>query len=413
MKAEIFSIGTEILLGEILDSNAKYIAKELAGIGVDVYYKTSVGDNEKRLLDSIELSYSRSDVIIASGGLGPTDDDLTKETFAKFFNKELVENEIALKNLRSYFTDTDKMPKSNLKQIYLPKDCIVLYNENGTASGLIIEEVINGVEKIAVIMPGPPRELVPMFRDKVIPYLEKKTNKVLVSKSLNLIGIGESLASETIKDLMISSENPTIAPYAGEYEMRFRITASGSSRDRAIELLKPTSDKLYDIFGEFIYGENDDDLQTVIVNKLIEKNMTIAVAESCTGGLVSSTLIDVPNASKTFLNGVVAYSNDSKIYELNVKEDTINKYGAVSENVALEMCKGIREKSKSSIGLSITGIAGPDGGTSEKPVGLVYIALDFDGQAPICKEVRFQGTRDTIRKRTLKEALNQLFKALK
>lgn len=409
MKAEIFSIGTEILLGEILDSNAKFIAKELANIGVDVYYKTSVGDNEQRLLDSLKLSYSRSDIVIASGGLGPTDDDLTKETFAKFFGKELIESDIALKNLQSYFTNPDTMPKSNLKQIYLPEGCTVLYNDNGTASGFIIDEK----DKIAVVMPGPPRELVPMFKDKVIPYLEKKTNKVLVSKSLNLIGIGESLASETIKDLMLTSENPTIAPYAGDYEMRFRITASGSNRDEATALLKPTSDKLYEIFGEFIYGENDDNLQSVIVSKLIEKGLTISIAESCTGGLISSTLVDVPSVSKTLLNGVVSYSNESKIYELGVKSETLEQFGAVSENVALEMAKGIREKSKSSIGLAVTGIAGPDGGTSEKPVGLVYIALDLEGQAPISKEIRLTGTRNNIRQRTLKEVFNQLFKAIR
>ncbi len=407
MKAEIFSVGTEILLGEILDTNAKYIASQLANIGVDVFYKTSIGDNEKRLLDAIDIAYKRADIIISTGGLGPTDDDLTKETFAKYFNKKLVRHKESLENLKSYYVNED-MPLSNLKQADIPEGAIVLLNENGTASGCIIEEN----DKIAVILPGPPKECIPMFDKQVKPVLEKYTNKVLVSKNLNLCGIGESNASEIIRDLMLSSKNPTIAPYANNNEMRFRITASGKTREEAKEILKPTIDKLYDIFKGYIYGEDDDTLQDVIVGKLIKNNMTISTAESCTGGLLASTMINVPSASSVFLNGVICYSNESKIYELDVCKEDLGKYGAVSEQVAIQMAEGIRKKSNTTIGISTTGIAGPAGGTEEKPVGLVYIAISMEGKETICRKLMLKGNRQKIREKTVNICFTNLLRLM-
>ncbi|WP_317367086.1 competence/damage-inducible protein A [uncultured Tyzzerella sp.] len=407
MKAEIFSVGTEILLGEILDTNAKYIASELANMGIDVFYKTSIGDNEKRLLDAIDIAYKRADIIISTGGLGPTDDDLTKETFAKYFNKKLVTHKESLENLKSYFVDED-MPLSNLKQADLPENAIVLVNENGTASGCIIEEK----NKIAVILPGPPKECIPMFNKQVKPILEKYTDKVLVSKNLNLCGIGESNASEIIRDLMLSSKNPTIAPYAGNNEMRFRITASGKTKEEAQNILKPTVDKLYSIFNEYIYGEDDDTLQEVVVNKLIENNITISTAESCTGGLLASSIVNVASASKVFLNGVISYSNESKVYELNVCKEDLEKYGAVSEQVAIQMAEGIRKKSNTTIGISTTGIAGPTGGTDKKPVGLVYIAISIEGRDTFCKKLMLKGDRQKIRDKTVHICFSNLLKLI-
>lgn len=407
MKAEIFSVGTEILLGEILDTNAKYIASQLANIGVDVFYKTSIGDNEKRLLDAIDIAYKRADIIISTGGLGPTDDDLTKETFAKYFNKKLVRHKESLENLKSYYVNED-MPLSNLKQADIPEGAIVLLNENGTASGCIIEEN----NKIAVILPGPPKECIPMFDKQVKPVLEKYTNKVLVSKNLNLCGIGESNASEIIRDLMLSSKNPTIAPYANNNEMRFRVTASGKNKNEAKEILKPTVDKLYDIFKDYIYGEDDDTLQDVIVGKLIKNNMTISTAESCTGGLLASTIINVPSASSVFLNGVICYSNESKIYELDVCKQDLEKYGAVSEQVAIQMAEGIRKKSNTTIGISTTGIAGPTGGTEEKPVGLVYIAISMEGKETICRKLMLKGNRQKIREKTVNICFTNLLRLM-
>lgn len=408
MKAEIFSIGTEILLGEILDSNAKHIASELANMGIDVFYKTTVGDNEKRLLDAIDIAYKRADIIISTGGLGPTDDDLTKETFAKYFNKELITDEASLKNLKEYFKN-EEMPLSNLKQADIPKGAIAIENKNGTAPGIFIEEN----KKIAIILPGPPKECIPMFENEVKPMLKKYTNKVLVSKSLNLCGIGESKASEIIKDMLNTSKNPTIAPYASNNEMRFRVTASGKTKEEATELLKPTVDKLYDIFNEYIYGEDEERLASVIVNKLIKNNMTIATAESCTGGLLASSIIDVASASKVFLNGVISYSNESKVYELNVCKEDLEKYGAVSKQVAIQMAEGIKNKSNSTIGIATTGIAGPTGGTKEKPVGLVYIAIAIDGKQTIYKELMLKGSRQKIREKTVNICFSELLKIIK
>ena len=407
MKAEIFSIGTEILLGEILDSNAKYIAGELANMGIDVFYKTSVGDNENRILDAIDIAYKRVDIIISTGGLGPTDDDLTKETFAKYFKKDLITDEKSLENLKSYFVNK-QMPLSNLKQADMPEGCIVLLNENGTAPGCFIEE--NG--KIAIILPGPPKECIPMFNKQVKPILKKFTNKVLVSKNLNLCGIGESDASEIIRDLMLTSKNPTIAPYANNNEMRFRITSSGKTKEEAINISKPVIEKLYTIFKDYIYGEDDDTMESVIVDKLIKKDSTISVAESCTGGLLASTIINVPSASKVFLNGVISYSNESKIYELNVNKEDLEKYGAVSEKVAIQMAEGIREKSNTSIGVSTTGIAGPGGGTDEKPVGLVYIAIAIKGKETICKKLMLKGDRQKVREKTVNACFSNLLKLI-
>lgn len=409
MTVEIFSIGTEILLGEILDSNAKYIAGELANIGIDVYYKTSVGDNRERILNAIKIAFERADTIITTGGLGPTDDDLTKETFSEFFNKKLVTNKKAVENIKSYFVDPDKdMPLSNLKQAELPEDCIVLENENGTAPGCVISE--NG--KTAIILPGPPKEAIPMFKNKVIPLLMEKTEKVLVSKSLNLCGIGESDASEIIKDLMLTSKNPTIAPYAGNNEMRFRITASGKTKEDAKEILKPTVSKLYDIFKDYIYGEDEDTLEKVLLEKLTKDNLTIATAESCTGGLLASTIISLPSASNVFLSGTISYSNESKMNDLGVLRETLDKYGAVSKEVAIQMAQGIRKKSNSYIGISTTGIAGPSGGTEEKPVGLVYIAIDIKGKETFYKRLMLKGDRQKIREKTVNLCIFNLLNIL-
>ncbi|WP_250278345.1 competence/damage-inducible protein A [[Clostridium] colinum] len=408
MNAEIFSVGTEILLGEILDTNAKYIASELANIGIDVFYKTSVGDNEQRILEAIDNAYKRADIIISTGGLGPTDDDLTKETFAKYFNKKLITDKKSLENLKTYFSD-EKMPLSNLKQADMPEGCKVLLNENGTASGCIIEEK----GKIAVILPGPPKECIPMFDKQVKPMLQKMGNKILISKSLNLCGIGESEASEKIRDLMLQSKNPTIAPYASNNEMRFRVTASGKTQEEAIKILNPTVENLYNIFKDYIYGEDTDTLQSVLVDKLIKYNMTISTAESCTGGLLASTIINVSSSSKVFLNGVISYSNESKLYELNVCKDDLEKYGAVSEQIAIQMAEGIRKKSNTSIGISTTGIAGPTGGTKDKPIGLVYIAISMEGKETICKKLNLKGDRQKIREKTVHICLANLLKLIK
>lgn len=408
MIAEILSVGTEILLGEILNTNSKYLSQELASIGIDVYNHTSVGDNEQRLIRALENSFERADLVITTGGLGPTDDDLTKEVISKYFGKRLVTHNETIEKMKEYFLD-GKMPKSNLKQADVPEGCTVFKNENGTAPGCMIEE--NG--KIAIMLPGPPNEVIPMFRDKVKPFLIKKSGKILISKSLNLCGIGESDAAEMIKDLMINSKNPTIAPYAGNNEVRFRITASANNEQDAKKILAPTVDKLYSIFNEYIYGEDDETLEKAIFNKIEEKNMTISFAESCTGGMLSSNFVSIPNISRVFLGSVCAYSNDIKAKILGVNEQDILTYGAVSKEIAIQMADGIKNLTGSKIGISTTGVAGPFGGTNEKPVGLVYIGIAIDGKDTFYKKVMLKGNRQKIREKTVNLSLFNLLKALK
>ena len=410
MIAEILSVGTEILLGEILNTNSKYLSSELAAIGIDVFNHTAVGDNEERLIQAIDIAFKRADIIITTGGLGPTDDDLTKEVISKYFNKKLVTHKPTVENIKKYFSNSNlEMPLSNLKQAEMPEGCTIFDNDNGTAPSCMIEE--NG--KIAIMLPGPPNEVIPLFENKIKPYLVKKSNKVLVSKSLNLCGIGESDASEKIKDLMLNSKNPTIAPYASKNEVRFRITASGNNIDEAKKLLQPTVCKLYEIFKPYIYGEDNDTLEIAVLKKLKEKNMTIATAESCTGGMLASTIINVPAASSVFLNGAITYSNESKISMLGVDKDALLKYGAVSKEIAMQMADGIRNKADAEIGISITGIAGPDGGTKDKPVGLVYLGISINGKDTIYKELLLKGDRTKIREKAVNIALYEILNSLK
>lgn len=406
MKAEILAVGTELLLGDIINTNAQYISQKLALLGIEVYYQSVVGDNTERLLNAYKNAFERADLVITTGGLGPTDDDLTKETAAKYFKRELVEDVKSIEYIKEYFKSKD-MPQSNLKQGYIPRGAQILPNENGTAPGCIIEEN----SKILIMLPGPPNEMIPMFEKSVIPILKTKQNSTLISRILRLSGIGESAAAEKIKDLMNSSLNPTIAPYAKTNEMIFRITASGKNEEEAKKIIQPVVNKIYDVLGDYIYGEEDTTLSQEILKILIKNNLKISVSESCTGGLLASELVNFPGASKTFIEAIVTYSNESKIKRIGVNPLTLEKYGAVSEQTAIEMAKGIAETSGSDIGLSITGIAGPDGGNDKKPVGLVYIGVYINGETTV-RELNLRGSRIKIRQRAVSEILNLLRKEL-
>lgn len=409
MNAEILAIGTELLLGDILNTNAQFISKQLASLGIGVYYQTVVGDNPDRILTAFKNAFERADLVITTGGLGPTDDDLTKEMAAKYFGREMVLDEGSVEHLKKYFAKNfDKMPQTNYKQAYIPKDSNTIYNCNGTAPGCMIEE--NG--KILIMLPGPPNENVPMFENEVKPILKSKQELTFVSKSLHLCGIGESAAAEKIRDLMNNSSNPTIAPYAKTNEMLFRITASGKDEEEAYNMMQPAVDRIYDDLGDFIYGEDDITLSQAVMNLAAEKNFRIATAESCTGGLLASAFIDSPGASKVFFNGVVTYSNESKVKLLGVSEETLESVGAVSEEVARQMAEGVARISGAEIGLSTTGIAGPDGGTDEKPVGLVYIGISVSGNT-IVKKLNLRGDREKIRSRAVTEIITALRLELK
>ncbi len=402
MKAEIIAVGTELLLGDILNSDAQFLSKELAELGITLQYQTVVGDNEDRLLDAMDIAFGRADLVITSGGLGPTDDDITKETAAKYFGRKMVLHEESKERLLSYFKDR-KMSDTNMKQVYMPEGAIVLNNENGTAPGCIIEENSRAI----AVLPGPPGELMPMFRKGVRPYLEKKQDFTLVSRELHLSGIGESAAAEEIRELMQTSTNPTIAPYAKDNEMLFRITARGRDRAECEALIKPVSDEIYKRLGRFIYGEDCETLVSSVMKALIDRGMTVSTAESCTGGMVASRLIDYPGASQAFITGMVTYTNESKARLLGVEEEVLEKYGAVSSQTAEQMCKGIAEKCGTDVGISTTGIAGPDGGTAEKPVGLVYIGVYIKGKA-VTKRLKLSGDRNKIRNAAAAAAIELL-----
>ncbi|MFT5875721.1 MAG: nicotinamide-nucleotide amidase [Clostridium sp.] len=402
MKAEILAVGTEILLGDIVNTNSQYISKRLADLGISVYHQSVVGDNPERLLEAYRLAFSRVDLVIATGGLGPTKDDITKEIAFEYFGKQSVVHEASLKIIEGHFKDMNRtMGESNKKQAYFPTDAVILPNNNGTAPGCIIEEN----EKIIALLPGPPWEMKPMFEEAVVPYLQKFKQGVLVSKVLRVIGVGESSAAEMIEDILDNQTNPTVAPYAKAGEMTFRITAKAITQVEGIKLIAPMEAEIRRRLGSNIYGEGNATLEGVLGEMLVNKKLTIATAESCTGGMVAAKLINYPGISSVFMDGAVTYSNEAKINRLGVSRETLDKYGAVSSEVAEEMARGIAKTAGTSIGISTTGIAGPDGGTAEKPVGLVYVGLCINGEVK-SKMLKLSGNRQKIRERATIELLD-------
>lgn len=411
LKVEIIAVGTELLLGDIVNTNAQFLAKELANLGISVYHQTVVGDNEERILNAFELAFKNCDIIITSGGLGPTKDDITKEMAAKYFNKELVIHKESLKAIEDFFKANGKkeeLSEGNRKQAYFPEDAIVLKNNYGTAPGAIIE---GGEHKAIIVLPGPPRELIPMFNEGAVPYLKKFTDGILVSKVLRIFGIGESYMAEKIGDIIDGQSNPTIAPYAKEVDVTLRITAKASTKEEGNILIEPVEKKVRERLRQDIYGEGEITLEEVVAQKLIEKNLTIATAESCTGGLLAGRLINYPGISEVFLEGAITYSNEAKMKRLGVKKETLEAYGAVSEETAKEMAEGIAKAAGTDIGLSVTGIAGPGGGSEEKPVGLVYVGLYIKGEVK-ARKFNFQGDRQKVRLRTVMNSLDWLRREL-
>ncbi|MBU5306444.1 competence/damage-inducible protein A [Clostridioides mangenotii] len=411
MKAEIISVGTELLLGDIVNTNSQYIAKELASIGIEVYHQSTVGDNVDRLYECLKESLERSDVVITTGGLGPTTDDLTKEVAAKYFGQELKLHEPSWEYIKSLIESRGKkVAPNNKKQAYFPESAIVLKNNNGTAPGAVLKQD----SKAIIVLPGPPREMVAMFNESVMPYLKQFTEDKLISKTLRLYGIGESDLELEILDIINEQSNPTVALYAKEMEVTIRITAKEKDEEEAVRLIKPVEDKIRERVGQFVYtnddiytGESKNVLEGVAAKLLVEKDLKIAVAESCTGGMVSSVLIDYPGISSVFVEGCVTYSNEAKMKRLGVKEETLDKFGAVSEETAIEMAEGVAKGLNADIGISTTGIAGPGGGSEEKPVGLVYTAITIKGKTKVYKDI-YSGDRQKIRTRVTRDILNNL-----
>ena len=409
MNAEIIAVGTELLLGDIVNTNAQFIAKQLADLGISVFFQTVVGDNEARLSAAYALAFERADLVITTGGLGPTKDDLTKETAAKVFGLPLALHEETLQAIRTYFaTQNLKITQNNEKQAYILEGATVLANENGTAPGCLLER--DG--KILILLPGPPREMQPMFRTHVLPFLSAKTDQVIVSKTMRLCGIGESRAEEMLKPLLEDQSNPTIAPYAKSCEVHFRVTARAADEEVAWRLIQPVSDEIRRLLGDYVYGEDETTLEAAVIGILRERGMTIACAESCTGGMLTARLVNCPGASAVLLEGAVTYSNDAKVKRLGVKAETLAQYGAVSRETAAEMAQGIALTAGADVGVGITGVAGPDGGTDEKPVGMVFIAVCARGVVHM-EALRVVGDRERVRTRATVTALNLIRACLK
>ncbi len=378
--AEILCVGTELLLGDIVNTNAAFLSAELASLGFAVYHHSVVGDNPERLKDALVLSLGRSDVVVMSGGLGPTKDDLTKETVAQYFGLPLEMREDCLEEIRAYFAKTGRvMSENNAKQAMMPKGATVLTNRYGTAPALAISDK----GKTVIMLPGPPVELVPIFHEEVIPYLRAQSDHVIVSKNVNIFGIGESAVAEKLDALLTESLNPTVAPYCKEGEVRLRVTARAEDEKSAVEMCDALVDEiLASEVGGFVYGIDADSMERVLVDRLHEKKLTLSAAESCTGGLISKRITDIAGCSDVFLGGCVTYTNDVKQKLLGVSAATLDRFGAVSAETALEMARGVRERTGSDIGISATGIAGPGGGSDQTPVGTVFLGISSsDGES--------------------------------
>lgn len=407
MIVEIVCVGTEILMGNIVNTNAAYLAEMCARIGLTSFYQTVVGDNADRMRQTIKQAVDRSDMVILCGGLGPTEDDLTKEIASEVMGKQLYMDEHSKELIQGYMSNHLKsnphshITENNWKQAMIPEGAIVLDNANGTAPGVIIED--RG--KSVIMLPGPPNELKPMFENQVYPYLKKKQPKILCSRMLKVTGIGESLAETRLLDLIDAQTNPTIATYAKTCEVHLRITASASDEAEAEKIMEPVITEIQNRFGRHIYSmEEKESLEEAVVRLLKEEQLTLSTAESCTGGMLSARLINVAGISDIYKEGFITYSNEAKEKNLGVSHDTLETYGAVSEQTAREMAEGCADTAGSDAALAITGIAGPDGGTAEKPVGLVYISCHYKGKTYV-QELRLNGNRAKIREQAAAKAL--------
>ena len=402
MNVEMIFVGTELLLGNIVNTNAAFLSRQCAMLGLSCFHQAVVGDNADRLEEAVRTAIGRADIVLLSGGLGPTEDDLTKESVAKVCGRKLVEDEKEWEHIKTALAKFGKdIPKSNRKQALIPEGGRAIHNPNGTAPGILMEEKDTRI----ILMPGPPEELEPMFIDSVAPYLAGLTNGTIVSKMIKICGVGESRAEEMARDLIDAQTNPTIATYAKTGEVHFRVTARAEDEKEGKKLIKPIVKELKSRFGASIYStESGVTLEQVIVDLLKENGLTLVTAESCTGGLLSSRIVSVAGVSDIFKMGFLTYSNKAKRKYLGVKKSTLMKYGAVSEETAVQMAKGGCTYAKADVCVAVTGIAGPGGGTEEKPVGLVYIAVCVGGVVTV-KEYRFYGSRDRIRSMSAASAL--------
>lgn len=405
MVTELISVGTEILLGNITNTNARYLAEQCAALGLSCYYQVTVGDNPDRLEGALRQALKRSDVVILTGGLGPTNDDLTKEITAKVLGKNLAEDAHTRECIEAYFKMTMHrvITDNNWKQALVPEGAVVVDNRNGTAPGLIMETDDN---KTVILLPGPPNELYPMFEQDIHPFLSRLTKEVIYSRTVKIGGLGESFVAAQIKDMLDSQTNPTIAPYAKTGEVHLRVTARAQSVEMAKKMIRPVLKELKHRFGINIFATHEEvTLEDKLISMLKKREWTITTAESCSGGLLSGRLINVAGASDVINQCFVTYANEAKHALLGVKNHTLKKHGAVSPQTARAMAKGAAKAAEADVAISVTGIAGPGGGTEEKPVGLVYIGCYVRGYIEVM-ECHFSGNRAKVREATVARAID-------
>lgn len=398
MKAALLSVGTELLFGQITNTNTVYLSRKLNAAGIDVMYHYTVGDNPERLAEMIETSFKDCDLVITTGGLGPTQDDMTKEIACQVMGDSLVMDEDILNSIKERFKaykGKGVMTPNNMKQAEMPTRCVVFRNNNGTAPGFALDRPNPGnpdEKQWIACLPGPPREMTRMFEESVEPWLESMSDGVLVYREIRTFGIGESDLETVLLPLIDGQTDPTIATYAKTSESLVRVASKRATREEAQAAVDDMTEKVKEIIGRHVYSCDGDEYAQVVGRMLIDKGISISSAESCTGGLFAAALTDVPGISAVFDRSLVTYSNVAKEQELGVKHETLEKFGAVSRETALEMAEGVMKASGSDIGISVTGIAGPDGGSEEKPVGMVYIGFAM-GDVRYCREIK-RGIKD-------------------
>jgi len=410
--AEIITIGTEMLLGQLVDTNTAIIARALADIGVDVRRETSVGDNEASIAAAVSEAIARAEIVVCAGGLGPTVDDMTRKAIAAAVSRPLVCDAESLRHLESMFSRLKRpMTENNLVQAYFPEGAEPLPNPNGSAPGFVVEREGRAV----LALPGPPRELQPMLQDHAIPWIERRfaPNAVLVTRVLRTAGLGESDLDSRIADLFREQKNPSIAVLAHPGLVDVKITAKAATLEEAATMIGALEPLVRERLGDCVYAMDGGTLESVAGEMLLLHGWTLAVGESCTGGSLAAAITSIPGASSYFRGGVVAYDNEAKRRLLDVEPDLIERHGAVSEEVAGAMALGARAALRADVGISITGVAGPDGGTPEKPVGLVFIGLALPDGSMTIKRLDWPASRDGIQRRAVVTALTMLWRALR